>query len=253
MRRAMELNQYTQAMAAADLKVEPGTPGRRKSGIRLMGVLGTGGEPMAGDRRELVFLVHGMGRTPLSMYLLGRRLERTGYRVASFGYLSTTGTVADLGAALAARVGALAGEAPSVHFVGHSLGCIIVRWMLAHARPPRAGRVVMLAPPNQGAASADRWARWVGWVMPPIHELRTDPTTPARSLPLPDDVEVGIVAGERDGKVRVSETHLEGERDHAVVPCTHSWIMNRADVHQLTCRFLRDGRFSGADARPDAA
>ena len=109
------------------------TAGRRKSG--LMSVLRVGGTPQPGDRRELVFLVHGMGRTPVSMYLLGRRLERAGYRVSSFGYWSTTGTVPGLGAALARRVAELMGDAPAVHFVGHSLGNIIVRWMLVHARP----------------------------------------------------------------------------------------------------------------------
>lgn len=226
---------------------------RRKSGIGLTGVLRTGGQPVPGDRRELVLLVHGMGRTPISMYLLGRRLERAGYRVASFGYLSTSGTVADLGAALSRRVSALAAEAPCVHFVGHSLGNIIVRWMLAHARPACAGRVVMLAPPNQGAAVADRWARWVGWAMPVIHELRPDPTTPPRTLALPGDVDVGIIAGLRDAKVRVHETHLDGARDHAVVPGYHTFIMNRADVHRLVCGFLREGRFPLDTAQPDAA
>lgn len=226
---------------------------RARSGIGLMGVLRVGGQPQPGDRRELVFLVHGMGRTPLSMFLLGRRLETAGYRVASFGYLSTTGTVADLGAALGRKVQELAGNAPCVHFVGHSLGNIIVRWLLAHDRPARAGRVVMLAPPNQGAAAADRWSRWVGWVLPTIHELRTHPETPARTLPLPADVDVGIIAGLRDAKVRVHETHLDGARDHTVVPSYHTFIMNRADVHRLVCGFLREGRFSAADAQPDAA
>jgi alpha-beta hydrolase superfamily lysophospholipase len=207
-----------------------------------------GAEPAAGDARELVFLVHGMGRTPLSMWLLGRRLERAGYRVAHFGYLSTTGTIGGLGEALGRRVARQAGDAPRVHLVGHSLGNIIVRWMLAHARPERAGRVVMLAPPNQGSAAADRWARWIGWAMPPIHELRTAPDTPARALPLPGEVEVGIIAGARDRKVRLAETHLDGARDHTVVPSFHSFIMNRADVHQLICCFLRDGRFSPASA-----
>jgi len=230
---------------------ESGT--RPRAGIGLMSVLRVGGQPQPGDRRELVFLVHGMGRTPLSMFLLGRRLESTGYRVASFGYLSTTGTVGDLGAALGRKVHELAGEAPCVHFVGHSLGNIIVRWLLAHERPARAGRVVMLAPPNQGAAAADRWSRWVGWALPVIHDLGTRAETPARTLPLPADVDVGIIAGLRDAKVRVHETHLDGARDHAVVPSYHTFIMNRADVHRLVCGFLRDGRFSAADAQPDAA
>ena len=60
-------------MSAADVQVREETASRRKSGIGLMGVLRMGGTPQPGDRRELVFLVHGMGRTPLSMFLLGRR------------------------------------------------------------------------------------------------------------------------------------------------------------------------------------
>jgi pimeloyl-ACP methyl ester carboxylesterase len=238
----------------AALEPSAARPGARAKTRRgLTAVLRLGGAPVAGDRRELVFLVHGMGRTPLSMWLLGRRLERAGYRVAHFGYLSTTGTVCDLGAALGRRVAQAIGDAPRVHFVGHSLGNIIVRWMLAHSRPERAARVVMLAPPNQGAASADRWARWIGWAMPTIHELRTVPDTPARALRLPGEVEVGIIAGGLDGKVRVGETHLDGARDHTVVRSFHSFIMNRADVHRLICTFLRDGRFSPAEPSAGAA
>ena len=79
--------------------------------------------------------------------------------------------------------------------------------------------------------------------MPHIHDLVTHPESTARTLPLPGDVEVGIVAGLRDGKVRVSETHLEGAREHAVVPCRHTFIMNRRDVQGLITGFLRQGSF----------
>ena len=216
-------------------------------------VLHGAGDPSgAGDTRELVVLVHGMGRTPLSMWLLARRLEGSGYRVVRFGYRSTRGDLAELGEGLARRAAERTGDAPRVHFVGHSLGNIVIRCMLAHARPERAGRVVMLAPPNQGSAAADRWARWVGWALPHIRELGTDARATARSLALPEDVEVGIIAGQRDAKVRVHETHLEGARDHAVVPAFHTFIMNRPDVHRLVRDFLRDGRFPAADAPPDA-
>jgi triacylglycerol lipase len=204
-----------------------------------------------GDRRELVVLVHGLARTPLSMFVLGRRLERAGYRVGHFGYVSVGGGVAALGPGLAAWVRRVQGDASRVHYVGHSLGCIVIRWLLAHARPPRSGRVVMLAPPNQGAAAADRWARWLGWAVPHLHDLGTHEGSVARSLRLPADVDVGVIAGERDGTVRVEETHLEGERDHVLVPCQHTFIMNRADVHRMVCRFLHDGRFAevpGVDA-----
>jgi triacylglycerol lipase len=205
-----------------------------------------------GDTRELVILVHGMGRTPLSMWLLGQRLERDGYRVVQFGYRSTRGSVAGLGAALGRRAAQQTGDAPRVHFIGHSLGTVIIRSMLAQAPPEHMGRVVMLAPPNQGSAAADRWAPVVAWAMPHIRELRTTDGSTARTLALPQGVDVGIIAGSRDHKVRVAETYLPGARDHVVGRGFHSFLMNRRDVHRLVTRFLQSGRFSssGVSAGP---
>jgi triacylglycerol lipase len=201
----------------------------------------------AKDTRELVILVHGMGRSPASMWILARRLEADGYRVVNFGYPSTRGTVAELGARLARRAAERAGGAPRVHFIGHSLGTVIIRSMLAQAPPEHLGRVVMLAPPNRGAASADRWAPHLSGLMPAIRELRTTPESTARTLALPEGVEVGIIAGSRDRKVRVEETRLPGARDHVVVNGFHSFLMNRTDVHLLIVRFLRQGRFSASE------
>ena len=202
--------------------------------------------PAVDDSRELVVLVHGMGRTRLSMFAMGWSLERAGYRVVNWGYSSTRGSVPELGVRLAGEVERQQGAAPRVHFVTHSLGSIVVRWALAHVPPPRAGRVVMLAPPNQGSRAADRYTRWVGWLLPAIRELRTDDDATARTLPLPGEVEVGVIAGARDGKVSVSESHLEGERDHAVVPAYHTFIMNRGDVQGMVRRFLSEGSFGEA-------
>jgi hypothetical protein len=125
--------------------------------------------------------------------------------------------------------------------------------MLAQSPPEHMGRVVMLAPPNQGSAAADRWAPWIGWAMPPIRELRTADGSTARTLALPDGAEVGIIAGSRDHKVRVAETYLPGARDHVVVRGFHSFLMNRRDVHRLVIQFLRTGRFSGAEKSPDVS
>ncbi|HEX2205143.1 MAG TPA: alpha/beta fold hydrolase [Longimicrobium sp.] len=201
------------------------------------------GEAPAGDDRELVVLVHGMGRTRASMWWMGQSLERRGYRVVNWGYSSYTDSVPALGEALARDVERDLGGAPRVHFVGHSLGNVIVRWMLANDAPGRVGRVVMLAPPNQGSAAADRWSPYLSRVMPPIAELRTSGST-VRALPAaPAGVEVGVIAGARDGKVSVDETRLPGARAHVVVPAAHTFIMDRPGVHRLTARFLRTGSF----------
>ncbi|HYW10186.1 MAG TPA: hypothetical protein VE913_24690 [Longimicrobium sp.] len=205
--------------------------------------------PAATDTRELVVLVHGMGRSRASMFTMGRVLEKHGYRVVNFGY-PYRDSIPGLGRRLGATLDRHAGAAPRVHFVTHSLGSILVRWVLAHHPPPVPGRVVMLAPPNQGSSAADRYARWIGWLLPPIHELRTDSTTTARTLVLPATAEVGVIAGARDGKVSVAQSHLAGERDHVVVPSRHSFIMHRGDVRRLVLRFLATGTF--AEARSDA-
>ncbi|HEU4455605.1 MAG TPA: alpha/beta fold hydrolase [Longimicrobium sp.] len=203
----------------------------------------TGAPEGPGDRRELVVLVHGMGRGRASMWTLGRSLEAEGYRVLNWGYSSYTDSVPEIGADLARDLAEEIGDAPRVHFVGHSLGNVIVRWTLAHEPPARVGRAVMLAPPNQGSAAADRYARYTAWLMPPIAELRTARNSTVRMLPAPRGVDVGVIAGAYDRKVSVAESHLPGERDHVVVPAAHSFIMNRDDVHDLTLRFLREGRF----------
>jgi len=195
------------------------------------------------DTRELVFTLHGLARTRLSMAWLARSLEREGYRVVNWGYRSSTATVAEFGRALADEVARQAGEAPRIHFVGHSLGNIVVRWMLAHAPPPRPGRVVMLAPPNQGSRAADRYARWLGRLLRPLPELRTAADSTARTLPRSAGTEIGIIAGRFDAKVSVAESHLAEATASLVVPAAHTFVMNRRDVRGLVLRFLRTGSF----------
>lgn len=205
-------------------------------------------DPWAGARppRDLVVLLHGMGRTSRSMLPLQRALEAEGYDVLNIGYSSTCCGIAELGAQVRQQLDSLRRpEHQRVHFVGHSLGNILVRWMLAQERPPQGvGRVVMLAPPNQGARSADRYSPVVDWLLEPIDELRTVPDATVRRLPPALGVPVGVIAARYDGKVAVEETHLAGEAAHLVVDSNHAFIMRDAAVLRETLRFLQTGGFS---------
>ena len=196
------------------------------------------------DDRELVVLVHGMGRTPLSMVPLGVALRRAGYRTLNVGYDSQGPGVEALGRELAAAVHAETARAPAsaVHFVGHSLGGLLSRWVLAHDPPPGAGRAVLLASPGAGSAAADRWAWLLRFGLPPIAELTTG--APFEPGPLPPGVGVAVIAGDADGKVSPDEARLPGADATCVVPSGHTAIMWRPRVIRLVTAFLGTGELS---------
>jgi pimeloyl-ACP methyl ester carboxylesterase len=196
------------------------------------------------EHRETVVLLHGMGRTGFSMSSMATALEERGYNVINWSYSSLCCSIAELGEQLADDLDALDGPRPErLHFVGHSLGGIIIRWLLHNRPPPEQGRVVMLASPNQGSQLADQYVDWAGWLLEPIDELTTDDASTARNLAPIQGRQVGTIAGELDGKVTPTEARMATETDHAVVPAYHSFIMNRSDVQHMVGTFLQDGRF----------
>jgi len=205
-------------------------------------------------RGETVVLLHGMGRTRLSMLGLGRALRRDGYQVVLYGYPSTRRSIAVHGAKFAEFLVAEiypSAAAGSVHLAGHSLGAIVIRQALGEDPPSAVGRIVMYAPPNQGSRTADRLSRWwiCRWLLRPLPELATAPDAYIHRVPVPK-VDIGIIAGRDDGKVDTDLSHLpgQGEADHRVVPAYHSFLMNRADVQAATLRFLR-GEAMGEQGR----
>jgi hypothetical protein len=70
------------------------------------------------------------------------------------------------------------------------------------------GRVVMLAPPNQGAHAANTFAPIVGWLLRPVSELGSDSASTVRRLPRVKDVTIGVIAARDDRTVKLPETHL---------------------------------------------
>jgi pimeloyl-ACP methyl ester carboxylesterase len=201
---------------------------------------------------ECVVLLHGLGRTQLSMMVLEYSLEQAGYAVWNEGYPSRSGTIEKLAPVVGAAVEACRAHRPArIHFVTHSLGGILVRQYFRDHRVAEAGRVVMLAPPNRGSAIGDasRGARWFRWFTGPAgQQLGTSPDSLPNTLP-PLPLEVGIIAGRFDGKVAVDSTRLAEMKEHLVVDSAHTFIMNSPTVIRQVKAFLKDGAFERVSSR----
>lgn len=209
-----------------------------------------------------VILLHGLCRSPESMEDMASALTDAGFITENIGYHSRTRSIQELSDEVIGE--ALANPefiaCPKIHFVTHSMGGILVRSYFDRHSFDRLGRVVMLAPPNQGSEVVDRLGDWYLFQKingPAGSELGTDArSTPNRLGPV--RFECGVIAGDRsinwinsalipgqdDGKVAVERSRIEGMKEHLVVHATHPYIMKKNSVIALTLRFLREGTFN---------
>lgn len=210
---------------------------------------------------DCVVLLHGLGRTALSMKRLEVCLKNKGFRVINETYPSTSLSIQQLADdwlpnLLKTRI---PGSTTTVHFVTHSLGGIVLRQFLSNHDLESLGRVVMIAPPNHGSEIMDRLRS--SSVMrcilgPAVCELGTSTNdVPAKLGPI--RFECGIIAGDRslnpflyrwltganDGKVTVESARAPGMQDFIVLHSTHTWLAWRQRTLDQTLHFLKAGAF----------
>ncbi len=212
---------------------------------------------MTRAKEEVVVLLHGIGRTAGSMSVPAARLAEKGYAISNIDYPSRSAPIASLAERVNERLNAEKVSAcAKVHFVTHSMGGLIVRQLVKEFRPPNLGRVVMLAPPNNGSEVADFLGDnflFKSFYGPAGQDLRTG----NRSFG-PVDFPLGVIAGTKsidpisslllsgpnDGKVTVESTKVEGMTDHIVLPVNHTFLMRDARALTQIGAFLDKGAFA---------
>ena len=199
-----------------------------------------------------VLLVHGMGRTPLSMLRLGRKLRRPGHTVKLFGYVAALESFARIVLRVQERFARTAARGPYV-VVGHSLGGLLTRAALG-SRPSSftwPAHLIMLGTPNRPPRQAQRYGKLLAyrWINGECGQLLTREDFFAQLLPL--SIPYTIVAGTRsgpgrsafgdepnDGLVAVSETLIAPSDTPITVPAGHTFIMNDRRVLAVVLQVL---------------
>ena len=206
---------------------------------------------------EEVVYVHGLWMSGGESLLLRRRLAREfGMRVHAFRYAAAAATMAEITSRLQNFVLGLGGA--RLHFVGHSLGGLVIyRFFERYPQQP-PGHVVFLGTPSvasRAAVEASHFRLVASLMGRSVAEELLQPRERRWEAARP----LGIIAGTQplgfgqilarfdedcDGTIGVSETQLPGATDYVTLPVSHLGMLVSARVARETGAFLQDGRFS---------
>ena len=204
-----------------------------------------------------VVYVHGLWMPGDESLILRHRLaQEFDLTLHSFRYLAAVSSMSAITERLESFVQQL--NASEVHFVGHSLGGLVIHRFLERYPAQPAGRAVFLGTPCVASRAAERASRFA-----PVAHLMgrsvADELLKPRERRWTHERELGIVAGtqpigvgqliagfdeDNDGTIAVSETRMPGAADHLVLPVSHLGLLLSARVAHETGVFLTQGRFS---------
>ncbi|MEK6244388.1 MAG: alpha/beta fold hydrolase [Pseudomonadota bacterium] len=199
-----------------------------------------------------VILAHGLWVPGVVMKPLAARLERAGFRCHTFSYMGAARPLE----AHAERLARMARDVGPAHFIGHSLGGLVVLEALNQRPEIAAGRVVLLGTPARGCHAGRRIARYQAgrWFLGQSEGLWREGRTVrwtrpealgvvAGTLPIGLGRVFGRLPGVNDGVVCLDETAVEGMADQVVLPVGHSAMLISARVAAQIAVFLSDGKF----------
>jgi hypothetical protein len=212
----------------------------------------------------LAILVHGLWMRGPALTVIKRRLEADGsWRALLFSYPTIVGAMSDHVRRLIDFAHAHAHRSARLHFVGHSLGGLVILKALSVTDDFPPGRAVLLGSPVQGSRTVQRLVRvplgrtLLGSAL--VEECvdcslrdwsgRRDVGVIAGSMGFGMGRVLGNLGAEHDGTVTVEETRLPGAKDHIVVPASHTGMLLSAQVAEQTRYFLERGYFSRQDAK----
>lgn len=210
------------------------------------------------EAKESLVCIHGILGAPWNLHLYAKNFSRQGFEVTNWGYPSREKNIEDHGADLARQLKKMAQDNPGkpIHFLGHSMGCLVIRSALNHPDCPKEakiGRAVLLAPPNKGAQYAQFLnkffiPRWIAqnyagkqlFTKKNFDYLGQFPDTMEKVLVIAGTLGINpFIDGDNDGSVGVEETRLNTPHKHVTIKRGHQSITFSKDVFGIALDFLK--------------
>jgi pimeloyl-ACP methyl ester carboxylesterase len=202
---------------------------------------------------EQVVLVPGLWMPGAAMGLLAARLSSHGYAVRVFPYSGRRPFDANVKHLVRFARETLGGR--PAHFIGHSLGGVLIFDTLNEHPDIAVRSVVLLGSPMRGCfagrrlgeASVGRWMMGgcgVLWEERTAIWRRSEPLgVVAGTLPMGLGRALGSLPGPNDGVTCVAETAVEGMTAQVLVPLGHSVLIVSGQVAKMVESFLSTARF----------
>lgn len=199
-----------------------------------------------------LLLVHGMGRTPLSLASLTRFLRREGHQVERLGYVAAVESFERIRRRVRARLERISQTSETYAVIGHSLGGLALRAALDGLQPAPA-HFVMMATPHQPPRLARQLHRFWPYrlICGECGQLLAREDFFRRLPPL--SVPYTIIAGNagprgrrspfgrdaNDWIVAVEETKVKPDDRPTVLPVAHTFMMNDRKVQAAIRQALK--------------
>lgn len=204
--------------------------------------------PASGER---VVLLHGLWRSVWAMEEPAKFLNARGFETLNVPYSSFRKSMAEIVDQVAEEIGQ---SRKVTHFVTHSMGAIVLRHLAARYPELVTGRIVMLAPPNQGSEIIDwledsplgRYSLGPGGMS--LSTVKVQKEVPGFATGREVIAIMGrrnvvpvfdfLLEGENDGVVTVEGGKVAGLTRLEVVDADHTFIMGEKRVMELVAQVL---------------
>lgn len=207
-------------------------------------------------RDTAVVFVHGLWLNGVESTFLRRRLAADlDCDTRAFRYPSVSASMPEIVQRLAAFAAQL--DVRTLHFIGHSLGGIVLLRFFDEAPAIPPGRIVLLGSPVRGSRAARRVARWPLGAAVMGRNIEAE-VLQSRERRWGQPRELGVIAGDlslglgrlfgelggpNDGTISVEETELPGATDRMTLRVSHTGMLFSPEVARQSAAFLANGRF----------